>query len=303
MIHCNIIYDKMSLLEILIGVLLMIFLILLACQMSQRRKRVRISDFKSIILQPQSMMLKPHPEPLGIPFGGDPLDDENYDFKTDPHPVASAIHRSKGVTIPDHVKGQLDKAQSMNEVSNALCSFYNGKGNEFFEINKSPGRGIGIFAKKDVPAHTIVGVYPGYDQKNMNFNGKAVPKYILMHYNSADLKNNIFPEFAQCFAHLINEPSMTETPNTTWIQEPRSDIENDRMSIVTTRDIKKGEECLINYGPYYQRDYLFSKASYHAIPDHTNIGHFNITYQSPEGTNTPIDTIAYDTSTKTYRKK
>ncbi|KEG10414.1 hypothetical protein DQ04_03741070 [Trypanosoma grayi] len=120
------------------------------------------------------------------------------------------------------------------------------------------GGGIGVVAAADIPAHTIIGVYPGYtdalsgEQAKL---GRPIAKYALVDLNCADYFNVVFEELQDTFTPFINEPSESEESNCGWIQETKH-VEG-RLSVMTARDTKKGEELLIGYGPMYPRSYPY----------------------------------------------
>ncbi|KAH9599228.1 SET domain [Trypanosoma melophagium] len=131
---------------------------------------------------------------------------------------------------------------------------------EFLTTTTRPekGGGVGVVAAEDIPAYTVLGVYPGYldvlsgEQSNQ---GRPIPKYALMTLNCADYFNVVFEELQGTFTPFINEPAETEESNCGWIQETK--YNEGRLSVMTTRDIKKGEELLIGYGPLYPRSYPY----------------------------------------------
>eukprot|EP00796_Vickermania_ingenoplastis_P010122 gene10123-7087_t len=141
------------------------------------------------------------------------------------------------------------------------------------EIISEKGGGIGVVAKTDIPAFTIIGVYPGYDDflsGDHSKIGRPVAKYALMDLNCADYYNVVFPEFSGTFTPFINEPLPTEKSNCAWIQEPHH-VEG-RLSIISVRPVKAGEELLIGYGPVYPRsyEYCYDAYAFHKAADYAN---------------------------------
>lgn len=136
----------------------------------------------------------------------------------------------------------------------------------------SKAGGIGVVAAQDIPAFTIIGVYPGYldflsgEQGKL---GRPTSKYALMEYNCANYFNQVFVELQGAFTPFINEPNVDETSNCAWIQEPH--LKNGRLSVMCVRDVRKGEELTIGYGPIYPRTYPYCYDAYafHRVESHT----------------------------------
>ncbi|CCW62906.1 unnamed protein product [Phytomonas sp. EM1] len=137
----------------------------------------------------------------------------------------------------------------------------------------SKSSGIGVVATQNIPEFSIIGVYPGYidmlSGEQAKY-GRPFPKYALMELNCADFYNNVFEEFQDTFTPFINEPNENETSNCAWIQE--SNQINGRLSIISVKEIKKGEELLIGYGPIYARNYPYRYDAYafHPVEGYDN---------------------------------
>lgn len=130
----------------------------------------------------------------------------------------------------------------------------------------SKGGGTGVYATVDIPRFTVVGVYPGYEDPcsgEQGNRGRPSPKYSLVDLNCANYFNDVFTELQLTFTPFFNEPCVVEESNTAWIQE--SFRPNGRLSVMTVRDIKAGEELMIGYGPLYPRPY---PANYDAYAFH-----------------------------------
>lgn len=179
-------------------------------------------------------------------------------------------------TIRQLAEKQPDSAELLTHLKKAVVSFF--QSNLSLSLLKkgriaSKANGIGVVAAQDIPAFTVIGVYPGYmdalsgEQAKI---GRPVPKYALMDLNCADFYNDVFVEFADTFAPFINEPNEAETSNCAWIQEPHR-VEG-RLSIISVRDIKKDDELLIGYGPLYPRTYPFRYDAYafHPVEGYEN---------------------------------
>lgn len=165
--------------------------------------------------------------------------------------------------------------------------------------------GFGIRAKKNIPRFTVVGVYPGYDDPLSGEHAKAGrpgPKYSLVDMNCADYFNRVFDEFGKCITPFINEPMPDEKSNVAWIQEPTRP--EGRLSVMTVRDIKAGEELLIGYGPLYPRDYPYNYDAYafHGVDGHSSppclaLWHWKTTEESDSEF---VCYIGYDEDADTY---
>jgi len=135
------------------------------------------------------------------------------------------------------------------------------------------GNGFGVVAAQDIPRFTVVGVYPGYDDPLSGEHakvGRPGPKYSLVDMNCADYFNRVFGELHMCITPFINEPLPEEQANCAWIQETTRP--EGRLSVMTVKDIKAGDELLIGYGPLYPRDYPYNydAYAYHIVDGHTD---------------------------------
>ncbi|EKF32940.1 hypothetical protein MOQ_003197 [Trypanosoma cruzi marinkellei] len=154
-----------------------------------------------------------------------------------------------------------EDASLVASLRRVLTSFYQSEESCLFlkrEKRPEKGGGIGVVAAKDIPAFTVVGVYPGYldvlSGEHLKL-GRPVTKYALKDLNCADYDNVVFEEFQGTFAPFINEPCEFEESNCGWIQEDK--YFEGRLSIMTARKIAEGEELLIGYGPSYPRSYPY----------------------------------------------
>lgn len=170
-----------------------------------------------------------------------------------------------------------DEAALMKELQLVVVSFFQSPASLSFlrkERIVSKGGGIGVVAAEAIPAYSIIGVYPGYldwaagEQAKL---GRPVSKYALMSYNCANYFNNVFVELQETFTPFINEPNEGEKSNCAWIQEPHR--KNGRLSVMSIRDIAKGEELTIGYGPLYPRTYPFCYDAYafHPVEGYTPV--------------------------------
>lgn len=178
---------------------------------------------------------------------------------------------SKSASVPKE-----KDAQNLNLVQDLVASYFQPKDSASY-LTKRPIEskcgGLGVVAVKDIPRFTIIGVYPGYEDPLSGEQaklGRPGPKYSLVDLNCADFYNNVFCEMGKTFTPFINEPNTNEKSNVAWIQETIKP--EGRLSVMTVRDIKEGEEVLIGYGPLYPRTYpyTYDAYAYHQVDDHKN---------------------------------
>lgn len=170
----------------------------------------------------------------------------------------------------------------MAELQAVVQSFFQSSSSLTFlrkEKIASKAGGIGVVAAQDIPAFTIIGVYPGYldflsgEQAKI---GRPTSKYALMEYNCANYFNQVFVELQGAFTPFINEPNVDETSNCAWIQEPHR--KNGRLSVMCVRDVRQGDELTIGYGPIYPRSYPYCYDAYafHHVEGHAAIPCFSL---------------------------
>lgn len=169
----------------------------------------------------------------------------------------------------------------------------------------SKGGGIGVVAKCTIPAFTVVGVYPGYEDPLSGEQvkiGRPSPKYSLVDLNCADYYNQVFTELQTTFTPFVNEPNVGECSNCAWVQEPSKP--EGRLSIMTVRHIQPNEELLIGYGPLYPRDYphAYDAFAFHSVDGYTDppclaLWHWT---SMEEKDSEFVCYIGYDKDTNTY---
>lgn len=136
-----------------------------------------------------------------------------------------------------------------------------------------PGKGKSLVARRDIPAWTLLGPYPGtrytFDQYikrqgqgltdgkfGVDFwrvasNGRPSYRYII---DPGDDRGNLLPEFAKAVTPLANEPTTDKLPNLVWVWN----IPEYRIEMWTNRAVAAGEELTICYGSEYSRRYKTS---------------------------------------------
>ncbi|KPA78403.1 hypothetical protein ABB37_06512 [Leptomonas pyrrhocoris] len=196
-----------------------------------------------------------------------------------PDNVRRAVRRA--LTISDEYSPEITKqlqmisaeaekspndASLMAELQKTVLSFFQSRRSlQMFRKERvaSKAGGIGVVAAQDIPAFTIIGVYPGYldflsgEQGKL---GRPTSKYALMEYNCANYFNEVFVEFQDTLTPFINEPNVDEKSNCAWIQEPHR--KHGRLSVMCVCDVHEGEELTISYGPIYSRTYPYCYDAY-----------------------------------------
>lgn len=133
-----------------------------------------------------------------------------------------------------------------------------------------PGKGLGLVARRDLPAHTIIGMYAGQvyrsqDHQRLVKNGLADAKYTIDFFKHMpdgrvdagyimDPANEMKKKHSNVLAAFINEPSDRQRPNVVWVRN----YDSNTMQLWTMRPVKKGEELTACYGAEYPRRYTTS---------------------------------------------
>ena len=122
--------------------------------------------------------------------------------------------------------------------------------NVFFKIKKSNIEGVGLFAIKDIPQNTSI--------------IKTVSPIIGQHYTIEELEHldteiielcqKYFEPKEQGKIFVPQDPSVISLyflPNYFLNHSKKSNVRNENGNIITTQNIKKGEEIKINYQNSY----------------------------------------------------
>ena len=127
---------------------------------------------------------------------------------------------------------------------------------------------LGVVAAKNVKPFTRICIYPGYRDVFAGYQckyGRQIPRYSVEIINCAGLSNHVFDEFTDISGPFINEPSLFEMANCGWIRE-KSAASSSRYSVITVKEVLKGQEFLVSYGPEYRRDYDYAYDHYVFLP-------------------------------------
>lgn len=138
-------------------------------------------------------------------------------------------------------------------------------------LKSIPGKGLGLVARKDLPAHTMIGVYGGKvyttgQHAELTRKGATTGKYSVDFYKhtvdgkvrdgyimdpGAGAGNAMHPTHANVLAAFINEPTMAQTPNVVWVRN----YDANSMELYTTVPVRRGQELTACYGSDYPRKY------------------------------------------------
>lgn len=133
------------------------------------------------------------------------------------------------------------------------------------------GKGLGLVARRALPAHTRVGVYGGKvfgerEHQRLTDSGLTTGKYAvdffrrsrgagggvregyLMDPGAAD---GMHPRHANVLAAFINEPGAGQVPNTVWVRNYDEDV----LELWTSGAVARGEELTVCYAAAYPRAY------------------------------------------------
>ena len=131
------------------------------------------------------------------------------------------------------------------------------------------GKGLGLVARRALPAHTRIGVYggkvyTGKEHEHLTGSGATTGKYAIDFYKrSRDGKarggyimdpgvgNVMHPTHSNVLAAFINEPASDQVPNVVWVRNYTSNT----MELWTTRAVRAGDEVTVCYGTDYPRKY------------------------------------------------
>lgn len=134
-----------------------------------------------------------------------------------------------------------------------------------------PGKGLGLVARRDLPAHTRVGVYggkvyPAARHRQLTDAGDTTGKYAADFYQKGpDGKakdgyimdpgsgNGMHPSHANVLAAFINEPASGQSPNVVWVRNYAAATE--RLELWTSKPVRRGDELTACYGGKYPRTY------------------------------------------------
>lgn len=156
----------------------------------------------------------------------------------------------------------MDKLKNKENISKTIYIPKNYK----LALSVIPNAGLGIFTEIDIPKDTIIGKYKGqwltpnqYDKLSNKIDllyvwqiydyleNKQRPK--TQKFDSSKILGYIDGRFKKYsnFLRYVNHPR-TKLEENVYAEQQKSDI-----IYVSSRDIKAGEELMVNYGPDYSK--------------------------------------------------
>ncbi len=154
------------------------------------------------------------------------------------------------------------------------------------------GKGLGLVARRALPAHTRIGVYGGKvysssEHEQLTGSGATTGKYAIEFYKRSSngrarggyimdpgVGNVMHPTHANVLAAFINEPAVDQVPNVVWVRNYTTNT----MELWTTRAVRAGEEVTVCYGDEYPRKY---KTPCTARPGHLHYVSDSVTRPMP----------------------
>ena len=124
---------------------------------------------------------------------------------------------------------------------------------ECVTIKKSPIEGLGLYATKDIKANTFLGITHILDENFENNYIRTPLGGFYNHSNNPNIKrmvSNILPKFKCCDDKQIKEEAKELEVKKSTRENLYPEVNTKYMYIVTTRDIKLGEEITANYNLY-----------------------------------------------------
>ena len=121
---------------------------------------------------------------------------------------------------------------------------------DFWEVRKTAEKGLGVFAKKEILAGTVIGDYLGKVIKTAEYDLERDAKGLFLMYLNDSA--SIYPDLSKPGIHLLNHSC---EPNC-WIYCFRG-----HTLFFALRNIKKGEELYCHYGVDYWNYHYFKNSS------------------------------------------
>jgi len=133
--------------------------------------------------------------------------------------------------------------------------YYNSSDFELYiDDSQIKGAGLGVFTEDDIPQDTIIDEYRGeliesFEQVDNDY------YYQLIEPNKETGQNGLGVDalkLPRCYMAMINDATLDKKYENNCMFE--DDIENKKVYVITTRDIKAGEELFVSYGDSYWRN-------------------------------------------------
>jgi SET domain-containing protein len=123
--------------------------------------------------------------------------------------------------------------------------------NLYIDDSQIKGSGLGVFTEDDILEDTIIGEYRGeliesFEQIDNDY------YYQLIEPNKETGQKGLgvdASKLPRCYMAMINDATLDKKYENNCMFE--DDIENKKVYVITTRDIKAGEELFVSYGDSY----------------------------------------------------
>lgn len=149
--------------------------------------------------------------------------------------------------------GSSDSSLDTEEEDDAIeANFYNdGPLNLYITHSQLPDSGLGVYTEDFIPEDTIIGEYKGKLVKSYNLETNDYFYEIV----EADEASGVMgvgidaSQLPRCYMAMINDAQFSKTYSNNCVFE--ADIEEEKVYVVSTRDIEPEEELFVNYGEGY----------------------------------------------------
>jgi hypothetical protein len=132
------------------------------------------------------------------------------------------------------------------------ANFYNdGPFNLYITHSQLPDSGLGVYTDDFIPENTIIGEYTGELVKSYNLETNDY-FYELVEANEASGVMGVgidSSKLPRCYMAMINDAQFSKTYTNNCVFE--GDIEEEKVYVVSTRDIEPEEELFVSYGEGY----------------------------------------------------
>ena len=127
------------------------------------------------------------------------------------------------------------------------------KNHVFVKLKPSKLQGVGVFALRDIPKDTYIfqewlGETNRYPIQESEL--EQLPKELYLHIKDIFLYSPDFPKDTNTYITLTNGCHWVYTTPYYFVNSGGDKSNIDKDTLKTTRDIKRGEEILSNYGRY-----------------------------------------------------
>lgn len=122
------------------------------------------------------------------------------------------------------------------------------------EVKVAPGKGRGLYAKRDLEAFTLIGRYRGVLLTPQEFDESETSGFYAMCLANGDVidgEEEALSNFCRFINHSKGLRSNCQATDVWESSEFLFGISCNAVSLETVRDVKAGEELLFDYGPEY----------------------------------------------------